>query len=261
MISKFDIGRLVPKFIMQDKNGYAIAKAMESGLKFFLQKCQEGLDTLQNVDKMPEWRLDEMAWEMNCLYDETAALEVKREWIRNAIPLYSIWGTKKGVIEYLKGYFGEIELEENWQYSGDPFHFRVTVGGEWTPENEAWATRAVEQAKNIRSVLDDLRIGCRAYFAIAATGEIKDRFRYPSAGEITAGEYPTENVQWEIDNAPGPSVHVEDFDRRVAYEMAGEKPEINHILSLDNTPMKGEEADEIVNTIYYPLCGEPICGE
>ena len=34
MISKFDIGRLVPKFIMQDKNGYAIAKAMEAGLKF-----------------------------------------------------------------------------------------------------------------------------------------------------------------------------------------------------------------------------------
>ena len=261
MIQKFDIGRIFPRFILQDTNGRAMAKAIEAGLNYFLTRAQNGLDTLQDVDKMPEWRLDEMAWEMNCLYDESADVEIKREWIRNAIPLYSIWGTKRSVVEYLKGYFGEIELEENWQYEGDPFHFRVTVGGEWTPENEAWATRAVERAKNVRSVLDDLRIGCRAYFAIAATGEIKYRFRYTSAGEITAGEYPTENIQWEIDNAPGPSVHVEDFDRRVAYEMAGEKPEINHLLSLDNTPMKGEEAEEIVNTIYYPLCGEPICGE
>ena len=94
MISKFDLIRTVPKFILRDRNGFAMARAIEAALKYFLEKSQEGLDTLQNVDKMPEWRLDEMAWEMNCLYDETAQEEVKREWIRNAIPLYSIWGTK-----------------------------------------------------------------------------------------------------------------------------------------------------------------------
>lgn len=261
MIAKFDLIRIVPKFILRDRNGYAIAKAMEAALNFFLEKSQEGLDTLQNVDKMPEWRLDEMAWEMNCLYDETADLEVKREWIRNAIPLYSIWGTKASVAEYLKGYFGEIEVEENWQYAGDPFHFRVTVGGEWTPENEAWARRAIEQAKNVRSVLDDFRIGCLCKFAILATGEIKERFRYPCAGELWAGEYPTENVKWIIDTSGKQAIHVDAYDGRVAYEMAGERPEINHILALDNTPIDGQEAEEIINTIYYPLCGEPICGE
>ena len=261
MISNFDLRRIIPRFILLDKNGFAMAKAIEAALKYFLAKSQEGLDTLQNVDKMPEWRLDEMAWEMNCLYDETADVAIKREWIKNAIPLYSIWGTKASVLEYLKGYFGEIELEENWQYEGDPFHFRVTVGGEWTPENEAWARKAIERAKNVRSVLDDMRIGCRAYFAIEATGDIKERFRYPSAGELWAGEYPTENIKWEIDNANGPNIHVQDFDRRIAYEMAGEKPEINHLLSLDNTPIRGDEAEEIVNTICYPLCGDPICGE
>lgn len=261
MISKFDLIRTVPKFILRDRNGFAMARAIEAALKYFLEKSQEGLDTLQNVDKMPEWRLDEMAWEMNCLYDETAQEEVKREWIRNAIPLYSIWGTKTSIAEYLKGYFGEVEVQEFWEYSGDPFHFRVTVGGEWTPENEAWARRAIDRAKNVRSVLDAFRLGCRCYFAIEATGEIKDRFRFPCAGELWAGEYPTENIKWEIDKIPGPNYEVEDFDGRVAYEMAGERPEINHLLSLDNTPLQGDEAEEIVTTIYYPLCGDPICGE
>lgn len=295
MISKFDLSWIVPKFIMHDRNGYAIAKAMEAGLKYFLEKSNNGLDILLNVDKMPEWRLDEMAWEMNCLYDETADIEVKREWIRNAIPLYSIWGTKASIAEYLKGYFGEIEVQENWEYEGDPFHFQVTVGGVWTPENEAWARRAIEQDKNVRSVLDEIRIGCRCSIGIIATCGVLNRIKYPFAGELRAGEYPTENIKWEIDNitgpnihvddhdgrvaydmagekpeinhlwkidnVPGPNIHVEDREGRVAYDMAGEKPEINHLLALDNTPAEGDEAEEVVSTIYYPLCGEPICGE
>ena len=156
MISKFDIGRLVPKFIMQDKNGYAIAKAMEAGLNFFLQKCQEGLDTLQNVDKMPEWRLDEMAWELNCLYDYEADISIKREWIRNAYKNYRIHGTAEGVRQYLKIYFGESSIEEFWQFGGDPGQFNVTVTGLRTDENEAWIRKATAKAKNVRSELNNI---------------------------------------------------------------------------------------------------------
>ena len=223
----YDIYQLFPKFILRDRNGYAVAKALEAGINYFLKKCQEGIDTLQNVDKMPEWRLDEMAWEYNIPYDFNAGITQKREWVRKAIPMYRILGTKEAIKQYLEGYFGEIEVEENWQYSGDPFHFRVTVGGEWTPETEAWATEAVNRVKSLRSVLDDLRIGCRASIAITATGDVLYRFPYPHADEIAAGEYPTENM----------------------------------LLEVDNSPMRGDEAEEIVGMIYYPLCGEPICGE
>lgn len=257
----YDIYQIFPNFILKDKTGYAMAKALEAGINYFLTKCQDGLDTLQNVDKMPEWRLDEMAWEYNIPYDYQADVEQKREWVRKAIPMYRILGTKQAIIQYLQGYFGEVEVQENWEYSGDPFHFRVTVGGEWTPHTEQWTRDAVDRVKSIRSVLDDLRIGCQCRFAIEATGEIKDRFRFPCAGELWAGEYPIENVQWEIDNIPGPNIHVQDIEGRVAYDMAGENPEINHLLSLDNTPQQGDEAEEVVSTIYYPLCGEPICGE
>lgn len=257
----YDIYQIFPNFILKDKTGYAMAKALEAGINYFLTKCRDGLDTLQNVDRMPEWRLDEMAWEYNIPYDYQADVEQKREWVRKAIPMYRILGTKQAIIQYLQGYFGEVEVQENWEYSGDPFHFRVTVGGEWTPHTEQWTRDAVDRVKSIRSVLDDLRIGCQCRFAIEATGEIKYRFRFPCAGELRAGEYPIENVQWEIDNIPGPNVHVQDIEGRVAYDMAGEKPEINHLLSLDNTPQQGDEAEEVVSTIYYPLCGEPICGE
>ncbi len=223
----YDIYQIFPNFILRDGTGYAMAKAIEAGINYFLTKCQEGLDTLQNVDKMPEWRLDEMAWEYNIPYDYNADIAQKREWVRNAIPMYRILGTKQAIIQYLQGYFGEVEVQENWEYAGDPFHFKVTVGGEWTPQNEEWTREAVDRVKSARSVLDDLRIGCRCGIGIMATGEVLYRFRYPCAGELRAGEYPIENV----------------------------------ILEKDVTPMQGDEATEIVGTVCYPLCGDEICGE
>lgn len=176
---EFDIKSLVPAFIMQDKEGYAMAKAIEAALKYFLEHIQQGLDCIQNPEKMPEWRLDELAWEYNIPYDYTADIEIKREWVRNAHTLSHLYGTPEGIVQYMGGYFDEAALEEAWQYGGDPFHFRVLFGGSWTPEKVAWATRAINMVKNVRSVLDsytfigkwlhDLYAGCALYTHEAVT--------------------------------------------------------------------------------------------
>ena len=257
----FDISQFLPRYLLNDKNGRALARAIEKAFQYVADKAEEGLDIIIDPDKMPEWRLDEVANEYGIPFDFSANLEQKRRWVKNALPMYRILGTKKSVLQYLEGYFEEIEIQESWEYDGDPFHFRVTVDGEWTPENEAWARKAIDRTKPVRCVLDGLRLGCRAGLAIVATGEIKDRFRFPSAGELWAGEYPTENIRWEIDETPKTALHAEDIEGRVAWDIAGEKPEINHLFAPDNTPMQGDEAEEIINSICYPLCGEPICGE
>ena len=180
----FRIEQLIPTFLLEDKNGYALAKAIEAALKYMLAHVREGVDTIQNVEKMPEWRLDELAEELNCLYDCRADIEAKRRWISSATPLFYAYGTPQAVYNYLEGYFDEVELEENWQYAGKPYRFRVTVSGEWNAENEAWLRRAVQAAKNARSVLDNVAVGsgtnivvrARAYLCIYAS-------RYPAAGK------------------------------------------------------------------------------
>ena len=50
----FDIERLVPKYIMQDRNGRALAKAIEAGMKYVAKKAEDGLDIITDPDKMPE---------------------------------------------------------------------------------------------------------------------------------------------------------------------------------------------------------------
>ena len=170
---QFDLTRLVPRFILEDKEGYAMAKAIETGLKDFLAIAQRVLDTWGNVDEMPVWRLDELAWEYNIPYDYNAEADIKREWIRNVQALSRLYGTPEGIAQYMGGYFEEATVEEAWQYDGDPFHFRVRFPGSWTPEKVAWATKAIQAVKNVRSVLDrytfvgkwqhNLYVGCAMY--------------------------------------------------------------------------------------------------
>ena len=150
----FDIRDIFPRFILEDKNGFAMAKAIEAGMKYFLERVQGGLDCIQDVEKMPEWRLDELAWEYNILYDYDADVEIKRSWIRNARDFYAKYGTAEGIVQYLRAAFDSASVEEWWQYGGDPYHFRVNTTGEWSVENDAWARKSIAAVKNVRSVLD-----------------------------------------------------------------------------------------------------------
>lgn len=187
----FEIGQLFPAFLLNDTNGYAMAKALEAGLAYMLHVCQTGMDTLQNVEKMPEWRLDEMADELNCLYDYNANLEAKRHWIRFATPYFYAYGTPQAIYNYLEGYFDEVELEEYWQFDGDPFHFRVIVSGTWTDELEAWARKAIAVAKNARSVFDGLGMSTQTRINVHGEGELLARFQYPLTGDsLLCGTWP-----------------------------------------------------------------------
>ena len=153
---RVEIGRLLPKFIMRDRNGYAIAKALEAGLNDYIAVCEQGIDTITNPSRMPEWRLDEMAWEYSIPYDYMADVEIKRRWIDNAYDLSRMYGTAAGVEQYLQGYFNDASLEEASAYSGNPFHFRINLSGDYTAARAAWVISAVEAVKNVRSLMDSV---------------------------------------------------------------------------------------------------------
>lgn len=174
----FDIAQMTPQFLMNDKNGYALAKAIEAGMKYFLDRLQAGIACVKDVESMPEWRLDEMAWELGCLYDYNADMESKRRWIREATPHFAAYGTPKAIYNFLDGLFDDVLLEESWLYGGETFHFRVIASGEWTKEKEKWALGAIEQAKNVRSVLDGFYPGRRVRIGIQSEGGVIARFPF-----------------------------------------------------------------------------------
>lgn len=178
----FEIERFLPKFILADKNGYALAKAIEAAVAYMNEKINEGANLISDYETMPEWRLDELAWEYNIPYDYSADVEIKRSWVSNVQSLSRLYGTPEGIRQYMAGYFEDATIEESWEYGGDPYHFRVIFPDSWTPEKVAWATKAIGIIKNVRSVLDmytfhgewmhRLYAGCAMYTHETATYQV-----------------------------------------------------------------------------------------
>ena len=150
------IEQWTPKFILADHNGYAMAKAIEAGLQHMNRTVKEGVDVLTDYETMPEWRLDELAWEYNIPFDFTADIDKKRAWIKNFQSMYALCGTPAGIEQSLKTEDTEATVTEWWEYGGSPYHFRVRLKHPARETDIAWAEKIIYQMKNERSVLDRL---------------------------------------------------------------------------------------------------------
>lgn len=158
---EFKAEQFVPRFILADKNGAALAKAIEAGMNYMNTKVAEAVDVMFNVDTMPEWRLNELAWEYNLsLYNHIDDVNTKRQLVKNAIRDSKIYGTKQALINALEYRFGadNVLIEEWHEYSGEPYHFRVKVFREGTSDGQEEAEAIVADAKNARSYCDGVEI-------------------------------------------------------------------------------------------------------
>lgn len=253
----FDVSKWVPRFILNDKNGYALAKAIEAGVQYMNDTILGGVECVTDPDKMPEWRLDELAWELNTLYDYAASVATKREWIKRAIPMYRLYGTPAAIYQYLGNYFDDVDLEEGGAYGGAAYHFRATVDGEWTPENEAWARKAIAEAKNVRSILDTLRAGSRIHVALYVESGVLARFTWPMTGtENWAGRWPQENVIGVLDESGKAGVASEAVPHPFPYPVTGVTPEINTLGVLDESGKAGVRGEGSGQVFPYPMTDE-----
>lgn len=258
---EWSLGQIFPGFLLSDRDGYAMGRAIEAMLRYAGEVTNRGIGWVQDVQQMPEWRLDMLAQEMNCLYDYNAGVEMKREWIQNALPLYRLWGTKGAIEKYLSGFFEDVELEEWWEYGGDPYHFRVTVAGEWTAENEAWLRKAVKTAKNVRSVLDSAGIGSRTHIAICCEGREVTRFGPPMTGEgVYAGTSPKENTGGYVTEGTW-SVATEAKGHKHPYTMTGTAPEETTVGGHGTAKIKAQQEARGYKYPYEPTDEETQTGQ
>lgn len=165
----FDITQFVPDFILSDSNGYALAIAEQAALSQLLSDMLTGVSMLEDPAQMPEWRLDEAAWELGCLYDYQAETEQKRRWIAAALGSRQHAGTPGGLRQMIEGYMQDVLVQEWFDYGGDPYHFRLAVSGRITAETRGWISRAVSAAGNLRSVMDGIMAASLA--AVLVSGE------------------------------------------------------------------------------------------
>ena len=82
--------------------------------------------TWNQIDNMSDAELDMLAEELHISwYDKAAVIEVKRGLIKNSDMVHSKMGTNWAVQNVIETYFGSGQIEDWFDYEGEPHHFRV----------------------------------------------------------------------------------------------------------------------------------------
>jgi phage tail P2-like protein len=134
---------------------------------------------IPNVDYLQEAVLDELAWELHVdWYDAAAPIEVKRNLIKNSDKVHMTLGTPYSVEQVVYDYFGDGNMEEWFEYGGEPYHFRiVTSNPSVTSDMANQFVKAINAVKRGSTILDEVIVDMSAelqlYFAnVFHTGDV-----------------------------------------------------------------------------------------
>ena len=175
MINLYDsnITDILPSVLSEDPRVQALGYAIQRAMQRLIDYCQN-INIYASIDTVPEKVLDLLAVEFNTqYYDDTMDVEIKRSLIKHTLAWYTQTGTAAAVRELIGSVFGIGEVEEWFDYGGEPYHFRIrTYNVSATDEMLQLAENLVRSVQNVRSHLEEviveimesmtLYIGCKA---------------------------------------------------------------------------------------------------
>lgn len=165
------------RYMQGDTTTRALCAALTPILRELGSKTEEVL-LYPRIEQLSGAVLDILAWGFHVdAYDSLADDVEKRRMIKNSLLIHKFKGTAFSVRKIVEGVFGDAGTIQEWfQYSGDPYHFRVDVYCQSrgvTAAEQLRALQLVNAGKNLRSELDGIRLiltqGVSKAAAIAGT--------------------------------------------------------------------------------------------
>jgi P2-related tail formation protein len=157
----YDVGlsELLPGSFTEDDKMLALCAGFDA-MNSVVSNSINGVLILGNIGNQPSNITDELAIEQQTpYYKQSFPLATRRALLANTGKINSIKGTKTAIEQTIRLVFGSATVEEWFEYSGDPFHFRVLVNE--FPDSNGQITEvqnAVESVKPARSILDSVII-------------------------------------------------------------------------------------------------------
>ena len=153
-ISEESAMMLLPGVLAQDEGMRQLAEVTAKDIDGMIELANMA-NIFSRIQELDEEMLDLLAEMLNVDWYETDAdVETKRTQIESSWYVHRKRGTKAAVVQAFKDVWQESSVSEWWEYGGQPYHFRVSIAGELTPENIERCTRILEKVKNARSMLD-----------------------------------------------------------------------------------------------------------
>ena len=150
-----DVLKLQTRFMQRDTNVQGFSAALTGQVRKLANEVGR-VAIYSRIDELPEEVLDILAWQFSVdWYDTDADLPTKRKAIKEAIEIHKIKGTPAAVQRVIEIYFGDGDVEEWFQYGGQPGFFRVrTSNSEATNEKAALFAKAVNAVKRLSAHLE-----------------------------------------------------------------------------------------------------------
>ena len=243
-----DYSECLPEALKKDPKMVALANATAAAL----------LDTsgiIDNVliysrfDELPEELVDILAYDLHVdWYDYNYPLEAKRDLVKNSVKVHKKMGTKYAIETALGSLFPESEVEEWFQYEGEPGHFHIVldVTNQRITADYAAIIRAVKMYKRLSAHMDELTYQGQVHGVIYTHGEYF-RYKTPLTGRLNAGTYPQRNTKAGI-GAATYIVGTEAAGFIFTAPAAGTKPYRNTVFSQQAAHI---DADTALNTFGY----------
>ncbi|MGD9567512.1 MAG: phage tail protein I [Sedimentibacter sp.] len=213
--------RTFPAVLKEDKNIVALATIVAD----LLSKRINEIDKIRiypQIENLPESLLDVLAHDFKVdWYGYDYNLNVKRAQIKDSFSVYRTLGTRGAIERALSDLYPGTEIEEWFEYDGDPFYFRVlldvTMQQEIISHDEI--IRAINIFKSARSHLQDNTVIYRS----RANIEIEVSTGYVIYGVRLCGTYPVRATQGISENS---GIEIGDNSNGIAYRspMCGSTP-------------------------------------
>lgn len=158
-LNNIDLERVIPAFMREDENFQGFMYALENEMKRIFTSI-DLIKLYTNLDGIAEDILDEIAWQFNIPeYEKTFDIETKRALINGCMSIHHKRGTVSAVQEVAAKLFGNAEIEEWFEYGGEPYHFKVTTTNiSSSDEMLDLLTRIIKSTQNVRSHLEQVII-------------------------------------------------------------------------------------------------------
>lgn len=191
-----DFSKLLPGALARDPKMIALAKSLTEQLLTVSGHIDDVL-IYSRFDELPEDLVDVLAYDMHVdWYDYSYPLEAKRDLVKNSVKVHKRMGTKYAVETALGALWPQSEVEEWFNYDGEPHHFRVVcdVTEDRITVSFRELVNAVRMYKRLSSHLESVvyqtRISC-----VMQTHTDYVIYSNPATGRIKAGTYPRRNTK------------------------------------------------------------------
>ncbi|PSL09138.1 phage tail P2-like protein [Fusobacterium naviforme] len=147
----------LPSVLREDRRMYSLATAAAKAFADIDEKLQ-GLIVYANLDNISEELCDILAKDLAVeWYDYDFSLSDKRNLIKTAINVHRHIGTVGAVEAGISAVYEDSYVEEWFNYSGLPYHFKVLIDSTYQGTDQAKYNSVMTSLniyKNLRSVLD-----------------------------------------------------------------------------------------------------------